>query len=57
MEEPMDLDEMICRSICSNENIDVRKKMANQIILVGGTTKIKNFIDSLEESVMDKFSS
>jgi actin-related protein len=56
MEEPMDLDEMICRSICSIDSTDIRKKMANQIILVGGTTKTKKFVDSLEEAVMDRFS-
>ena len=53
----MDLDEIICRSICSVENPEIRRKMANQIILVGGVTKTKNFISSLEEAVMDKFSS
>ena len=56
MQDPMDLDEMICRSICSMENPEVRRKMANSIILVGGTTKVKKFIDSLEEAVMDRFS-
>lgn len=29
--------------------------MANQIIVVGGTTKTRKFIDSLEEAVMDRF--
>ena len=57
MQEPMDLDEMICRSIASIENAEIRKKMANQIVLVGGTTKIKKFVDSLEEAVMDRFTS
>lgn len=53
----MDLDEMICKSICSIDNQEIRRKMANQIILVGGVTKTKKFIDSLEEAVMDRFSS
>jgi actin-related protein len=57
MQEPMDLDEMICRSICTIENIDSRKKMANSIILIGGGSKIKKFTDSLEEAVMDRFTS
>jgi len=57
MQEPMDLDEMICKSICSIDNQEIRRKMANQIILVGGVTKTKKFIDSLEEAVMDRFSS
>jgi actin-related protein len=57
MQEPMDLDEMICRSICTMDNIDSRKKMANSIILIGGGSKIKKFTDSLEEAVMDRFTS
>jgi actin-related protein len=57
MQEPMDLDEMICRSICTIDNIDSRKKMANSIILIGGGSKIKKFTDSLEEAVMDRFTS
>ena len=55
--EPIDLDEMICKRICSIENQEIRRKMANQIILVGGVTKTKYFIDALEEAVIDKFSS
>ena len=31
--------------------------MANSIILIGGTPKIKKFTDSLEEAVMDRFTS
>jgi actin-related protein len=57
MQEPMDLDEMICRSICTIDNIDSRKKMANSIILIGGGSKIKKLTDSLEEAVMDRFTS
>ena len=53
----MDLDEMICRSICSIENPEVRKKLANSIVLVGGTTKTRKFTDCLEEAVMDRFTS
>jgi actin-related protein len=57
MQEPMDLDEMICKSICSIENPDVRKKLANSIILVGGVSKIRKLTDSVEEAVMDRFTS
>ncbi len=57
MQEPMDLDEMICRSICTMDNIDSKKKMANSIILIGGGSKIKKLTDSLEEAVMDRFTS
>ena len=53
----MDLDEMICKSICSIENPDVRKKLANSIILVGGVSKIRKLTDSVEEAVMDRFTS
>jgi actin-related protein len=53
----MDLDEMICRSICSIENTDTRKKLANSILVVGGVTKTKKFTDCLEEAVMDRFTS
>lgn len=57
MNEPMDLDEMICRSICSTESGDIRKKMANSIILIGGMSKVRKLTDSLEEAVMDRFTS
>jgi len=53
----MDLDEMICRSICSNENAETRKKLANSIIVLGGVCKTRKFTDSLEEAVMDRFTS
>jgi actin-related protein len=53
----MDLDEMICRSICTVENADVRKRLSNSIILIGGVVKTKKFTDSLEEAVMDRFTS
>lgn len=53
----MDLDEMICRSICTIDNLDIRKKLANQIILIGGGSKIRKITDSLEEAVMDRFTS
>lgn len=57
MQEPMDLDEMICKSICTVENPDIRKRLANSIVLIGGVCKTKKFIDSLEEAVMDRFTS
>jgi Actin len=57
MREPMDLDEMICRSVCTNDNPDLRKRLANQIILIGGVTKTRKLTDSLEEAVMDRFTS
>jgi len=50
----MDLDEMICRSICAIENPDLRKSLANNIILAGGPSKSQKFIETLEQSVMTK---
>ena len=50
----MDLDEIICRSICTIENGDSRKKPANSIIVIGGVAKTRKFTDSLEEAVMDR---
>jgi actin-related protein len=47
---------MICKSICSNENAEQRKRLANTIILVGGTTKIASFVDTLEDSLINRFS-
>jgi actin-related protein len=44
----MDLDEMICRSICSIESEELRKRLANQIILVGGPAKSPKMIETLE---------
>mmetsp|Transcript_13269 Transcript_13269/g.13068 ORF Transcript_13269/g.13068 Transcript_13269/m.13068 type:complete len:183 (+) Transcript_13269:763-1311(+) len=57
MQEPMDLDDMICRSICSFENQEQRKKLANQIVLVGGTAKMKAIVEVAEDLIMNKFSS
>jgi actin-related protein len=49
MDEPLDIDEMICRSICAFENQDTRKKLANSIILVGGVAKTKSIVEVLED--------
>ena len=48
------LDEMICKSILSIHNPELRKKMANSIILTGGGTKTKHFISYLEEKLIQK---
>ena len=50
----MDLDEMICRSIMTIENDELRKRLANQIILVGGPCKSNKMIEMLEQSVISK---
>jgi actin-related protein len=44
----MDLDEMVCRSICSFDNLDQRKRFATSIILVGGPFKAKRMIEVFE---------
>jgi len=49
MQEAMDLDEMICRSICGVDSIDTRKKLASQIILVGGGAKTDKLVEWLED--------
>ena len=37
-------------------NKDLRKKLANSIMLVGGTSKLKGFIDFLEDRLINKLS-
>jgi len=50
----MDLDEIICRSICSNESSDMRRRLAESIVLVGGTSKIHEFVSMVEDSVFTR---
>ena len=38
------------------KNKELRKKLANSIMLVGGTSKLKGFIDFLEERLINKLS-
>lgn len=54
MQEAMNLEEMICRSICSIDNSETRKRLASQIILVGGVVKTDKFFEWLEETVFLK---
>lgn len=54
MREPMDLDEIICRSICSNESSEMRRRLSESIVLVGGTTKIQEFVNMVEDSVFTR---
>lgn len=51
MKESMNLEEMICRSICAVDNSETRKRLASQIILVGGVVKTDRFFEWLEECV------
>ena len=50
-QEAMNLDELICRSICAVDNSETRKKLAGNIILVGGVAKTDKFFQWLEDSV------
>jgi actin-related protein len=50
----MDVDEMICRSICSIESQDLRKRLANQIVLVGGPCRSPKIIEILEQACISK---
>ena len=50
------LDDLICQSLMNISNKDLRKKLANAIILVGGSSKIKGFIDYLEDRLINKLS-
>mmetsp|Transcript_10274 Transcript_10274/g.15636 ORF Transcript_10274/g.15636 Transcript_10274/m.15636 type:complete len:161 (+) Transcript_10274:1620-2102(+) len=53
----MDLDEMICRSICTIECQDLRNRLANAIILVGGPSKSHKMIEMVEEAVISRMKS
>ncbi len=37
------LDEVFCRSVCSIEDKDLRNKLANSILVVGGGCKFDGF--------------
>ena len=50
------LDDLICQSLMKVKNKELRKKLANSIMLVGGTSKLKGFIDFLEERLINKLS-
>jgi actin-related protein len=54
MEEAMDLDEIICQSICAVESADMRKRLASQIVLVGGVAKSEKLVDWLEDNIFNK---
>ena len=50
------IDDLICQSLMKVTNKDLRKKLANSIMLVGGTAKLKGFIDFLEDRLINKLS-
>ena len=42
---------MICRSICTVDNSETRKRLAAQIVLVGGVPKTDKFVEWMEDNV------
>jgi hypothetical protein len=50
----MNIEDSICQSIMSVTNPELRKKLSNSIILIGGSTKFKGMIDFLEDRLIDK---
>lgn len=48
------IEDMICQSIMSITSGEIRKKIANCILLVGGGAKFRNFIDLLEDKLIEK---
>ena len=49
--EPMPLDIMISRSICSIDNSETRKRLASNLVLAGGVVKTPHFFEWLEDCV------
>ena len=50
----MNIDDMICQSILSVNNSELRKRLANSILIVGGGGKFKGTIDYLEDKLFEK---
>lgn len=50
----MAVDEMITRSIMSVHNPELRKKLANSIVLTGAASKLPNLISYLEDKLINK---
>ena len=50
------IDDLICQSLMKVKNKELRKKLANSIMLVGGTGKLKGLIDFLEDKLINKLS-
>ena len=48
------LEDMISQSVAAINSSEVRKKIANSILLVGGGAKFKNFVDILEDRLIEK---
>lgn len=50
----LSIEDMICQSIMSVSSPELRKRLANAILLVGGSVKFKGMIDYLEDRLIDK---
>ena len=46
---------MICYSISQIKDVEQRKKMANSVLIVGGGCQIYNFVDEMEDRLIEKF--
>ena len=51
------IEQLLYQSIMAINDIELRKKFSNLIILSGGFTKTKGFIDYLEDKLIEKLSS
>ena len=50
----LSIDDMICQSIIAVSNPELRKRLANAILIVGGGSKFKGMIDYLEDRLFEK---
>jgi actin-related protein 8 len=53
--KPLSLDSLIIKSICAVPSGDIRKKLANQIILSGGGAMIPDIVEVLEDRLINCF--
>ena len=54
MYKAMSISEMICKSLMKVEDPELRRKLGNSILLVGGSTKFMDIMDVLEEKLVEK---
>ena len=56
MNKPTNLEELICGSLMKVDDPELRKRLANSILLIGGSSKFKDFMDTLEEKLVERLS-
>ncbi len=56
MNKAMSVAEMIIKSIMKVEDLEMRQKISNAILLVGGGTKFRDLMDVMEERLVEKLS-